>query len=88
MPRCALPHLLAHDGPVTLGVKNGRVRLTEFWSRMERKFGRAYASSYAADQVLQPLGGRTVQEALADGEDAKTVWRAVVEATGSPASER
>jgi hypothetical protein len=55
---------------------------------MERTFGAAYAGSYAADQVLQPLGGRTVREALADGEDAKTVWRAVVEATGSPASER
>jgi hypothetical protein len=64
------------------------VRLTEFWSRMERKFGPAYAGSYAADQVLQPLGGRTVREALADGEDAKTVWRAVVEATESPAAER
>jgi hypothetical protein len=67
---------------------DGSVRLTEFWSRMEGTFGRAYAVSYAADQVLGPLGGRTVQEALADGEDAKTVWRAVVEATGSPASER
>lgn len=64
------------------------MRLTEFWSRMEHKFGPAYAGSYAADQVLAPLGGRTVREALADGEDAKTVWRAVVEATGSPASER
>jgi hypothetical protein len=55
---------------------------------MEGKFGRSYAGSYAADQVLAPLGGRTVQQALADGEDVKTVWRAVVEATGSPASER
>jgi hypothetical protein len=55
---------------------------------MEHKFGRAYAVSYAADQVLGPLGGRTVREALADGEDTKAVWRAVVEATGSPASER
>lgn len=64
------------------------MRLTEFWSRMEAKFGAAYAGSYAADQVLQPLGGRTVREALAAGEEVKTVWRAVVEATGSPASER
>lgn len=64
------------------------MRLTEFWSRMDRTFGPAYSGSYAADQVLQPLGGRTVREALADGEEVKTVWRAVVEATDSPASER
>jgi hypothetical protein len=25
------------------------------------------------------LGGRTVERALADGEDAKTIWRAVCE---------
>ena len=55
---------------------------------MERRFGAAYASSYAADQVLPQLGGRTVQEALAQGEDAKTVWRAVWEASGAPPSER
>jgi hypothetical protein len=64
------------------------MRLSEFWSRMETKFGVGYAGSFAADQVLRPLGGRTVLEALRDGEDAKSVWRAVVEATGSPASER
>ena len=65
-----------------------RVRLTEFWKRMEARFGPAYARSYAADQVLATLGGRTVDGALADGEDAKTVWRAVCDATNAPASER
>jgi hypothetical protein len=64
------------------------VRLTEFWRRMEGRFGAAYAHSYAADQVLATLGGRTVERALADGDDAKTVWRAVCDATGAPASER
>jgi hypothetical protein len=64
------------------------VRLTEFWRRMEARFGVGYAESYAADQVLPQLGSRTVQEALAQGEDAKTVWRAVCDATGAPASER
>ena len=64
------------------------MRLTEFWDRMERRFGPLYARSYAADQVLAPLGGRTVQQALDDGEDAKAVWRAVCEATAAPASER
>ena len=57
-----------------------RVRLTEFWARMEKQFGTAYADSYARDQVLATLGGRTVVQALADGEDAKAVWRAVLAA--------
>lgn len=65
-----------------------RVRLTEFWKRMDAKFGAAYARSYAADQVLATLGGRTVERALADGDDAKSVWRAVCDATAAPASER
>ena len=64
------------------------MRLTDFWGRMERRFGAAYAASYAADQVLSTLGGRTVQQALDDGEDAKQVWRAVCDATAAPASER
>ena len=55
---------------------------------MDAKFGRVYAQSYAADQVIAQLGGRTVREALAAGEDAKDVWRAVCEATNAPASER
>lgn len=64
------------------------VRLTDFWSRMETKFGRVYAHSYAADQVLSALGSRTVDQALAAGEDPKLVWRAVCDATSAPASER
>jgi len=64
------------------------VRLSEFWVRMERRLGEGYAHSWAADQVLPQLAGRTVVQALDQGEDAKTVWRAVVDATGAPASER
>jgi hypothetical protein len=55
------------------------VRLSEFWTRMRTQFGDAYASSVAKDHVLSVLGERTVDQALADGEDAKTVWRAVCE---------
>jgi hypothetical protein len=56
------------------------VRLTDFWARLETAFGRAYARSLAADQNIAGLGGRTIDEALAQGEDAATVWRAVVAA--------
>ena len=56
------------------------MRLTDFWARMERVFGPGYAASVASDQVLPQLGGRTVQQALASGEETVTVWRAVVTA--------
>jgi len=55
----------------------GQVRLTEFWDRMRAQFGDVYAQSVAKDYVFDNLGGRTVERALADGFDAKVVWRAV-----------
>lgn len=60
------------------------VRLTEFWQRMDEQFGSVYAQSVAKDYVLDGLGGRTVMQALADGEDAKTIWRAVCSAFNVP----
>jgi hypothetical protein len=64
------------------------MRLTEFWVRMREQFGAAYAESVAKDYVLSNLGGRTVNNALADGEDAKVVWRAVCESFSLPESLR
>jgi len=58
--------------------------LTEFWERMRAQFGDTYAESVAKDYVLSGLGGRTVNKALADGEDAKVVWRAVTETFNVP----
>jgi hypothetical protein len=52
---------------------------------MDERFGRVYSASIASDQVIPQLGGRTVREALAQGEDAKTVWRAVCEVFEMPA---
>jgi len=60
------------------------VRLTVFWERMRAQFGDGYAESVAKDFVLAGLGGRTVEVALADGEDAKVVWRAVCETFNVP----
>ena len=60
------------------------MRQTEFWERMREQFGEAYAESVAKDFVLSGLGDRTVNKALADGEDAKVVWRAVVETFNVP----
>jgi hypothetical protein len=54
------------------------VRLTDFWARLEQAFGGPYARSLAADQAFAELGGRTIDEAIAEGVDIATVWRAVV----------
>jgi len=61
------------------------VRLTELWQRMDARFGPAYSATIAADQVIAGLDGRTVEQALAQGVDAKTVWRAVCVAFDVPA---
>jgi Protein of unknown function (DUF3046) len=62
----------------------GRVRLTDFWARMRAQFGDVYAQSVAKDYVFDKLGGRTIERALADGVDAKVVWRAVVDTFDVP----
>ncbi|SIR44298.1 DUF3046 domain-containing protein [Micromonospora avicenniae] len=53
------------------------MRLTDFWARLEEAFGPGYAASIAHDQVLAQLGGRTIEQALAEGEETHVVWRAV-----------
>ncbi len=64
------------------------MRLSDFWERMRAELGEAYAESYARDIVIAELGGRTVEQALAAGEDTKTVWRAVCAALELPPSRR
>jgi hypothetical protein len=54
------------------------VRLTDFWSRLDEAFGAAYARSLARDQAFARLNGRTIDEAIAQGVDTTTIWRAVV----------
>ncbi len=56
------------------------MRLTDFWTRLEQVFGSGYALSVAHDQVLPQLGGRTIEQALAAGDETVAVWRAVVSA--------
>jgi hypothetical protein len=64
------------------------VRHTEFWARMDAALGHAYARSWAEQHVLRSLDGRTVQEALEQGEAPKTVWRAVWAELGLPSRDR
>jgi hypothetical protein len=64
------------------------MRHTEFWARMEQALGRGYARVWADQHVLGELDGRTVEEALREGEPPKSVWRAVWAALELPARER
>ena len=65
-----------------------RVRQTEFWYLMRAQFGDVYAQSVAKDYVFGNLGERTVERALADGVDAKVVWRTVCDAFNVPENMR
>jgi hypothetical protein len=55
---------------------------------MEAALGAAYSRVWAREQVIEGLGGRTVAQAFDEGEDTKTVWRAVWKALELPARER
>ena len=63
------------------------MRLTEFWRRMDERFGAAYARSLAADYRVPQLGA-TIDEALAAGVEAKVVWQAVCAEFEMPAQLR
>ncbi|RNL86185.1 DUF3046 domain-containing protein [Halostreptopolyspora alba] len=64
------------------------MRLSYFWGRMREQFGETYVESLARDYVLEGLGSRTVQQALAEGVGAKEVWRAVCEEFDVPVTAR
>ena len=61
---------------------------TELWARLVQHLGEPYARVWAREHNLATLRGRTASEALADGEPAKNVWRAVWAALELPDSER
>jgi len=65
-----------------------RVKETELWQRLEHQLGAAYARVWAAEYSLAELQNRTVDQAVADGVPAKTVWRAVWAALELPARDR
>lgn len=55
---------------------------------MERHLGGPYSRVWARQHVLRDLDGRTVEQALAEGESPKRVWRAVWSALELPDAER
>ncbi len=55
---------------------------------MEHALGRAYARTWAEQQVISDLDHRTVAQALEAGDAPKDVWRAVWARLDLPLSER
>lgn len=53
------------------------VKLTEFWERMEQQLGPAYARVWAGEHRVRELDHRSVDQAMADGDSYKAIWRAV-----------
>jgi len=64
------------------------VRLTHFRRLMDDEFGAVRAGSIARDHVFGALRGRTVEQALEDGEEPRDVWRAVCAEFEVPAERR
>lgn len=54
------------------------MRLSEFWTLMERAFGSGYAVIVAESHVLGALGSRTAAVAIEEGEPVRRVWEAIV----------
>lgn len=64
------------------------MREREFWELLEEVFGRSYGRSLSRDQTLTELGGRTVVEAIADGEEPSLVWNVLCDQMDVPDSRR
>lgn len=59
------------------------MRLSEFQAAVDDEFG-AYGSTLIRDQALTSLGGLTAEQALAEGESPREVWRALCDAQDVP----
>lgn len=64
------------------------MRLQEFWSRLEGRFGSMRAQSIARDHVFGALGGRTAVQAIEAGLPVRRVWLAICEDYDVPVAER
>ena len=64
------------------------MRQSEFWQLLEDEFGAAYARTVARDVVVDILGGRTAEQALAAGARPREVWTALCDTMEVPAERR
>lgn len=64
------------------------MRVSELRRLMDDEFGSSYASSVAADHRMAAIGGRTVDEAVADGLEPRSVWLALCDSYDIPQARR
>lgn len=62
------------------------MRLSEFRQALRDEFGDGYGRVLTRDLVLNSLGGRTADQALAGGIPARDVWLALCAETDVPRS--
>ncbi|MCL6422075.1 DUF3046 domain-containing protein [Brachybacterium sp. JHP9] len=64
------------------------MKRSELTALADHVFGPALSLAYRRELVLEALGGRTVDEALAAGIGAREAWTALCEAMDVPESSR
>ncbi|WP_291527697.1 DUF3046 domain-containing protein [Bifidobacterium sp. UBA744] len=64
------------------------MREREFWQLVDEVFGHSYGRSLARDQQLAALRCMTVREALAAGEEPRTVWNVLCDQMDVPDARR
>jgi hypothetical protein len=64
------------------------MRKSEFARAVEDEFGDAYGRVITRDLVIQSLGDKTADEAIAQGWSPRDVWLALCEAEGVPVDRR
>jgi hypothetical protein len=64
------------------------MRVSRFRTLVEEEFGGPYGRLLLRDHVLVALGGRTPEQALADGEEPRAVWVALCEDLDVPKAHR
>ncbi|MFI7587630.1 DUF3046 domain-containing protein [Spongisporangium articulatum] len=63
------------------------MRQSEFWNLVDGEFGAARGRLLAREHVLLDLGGRTAEQALADGDPpVRDVWFALARSLDVPQS--
>jgi hypothetical protein len=51
--------------------------MSEFWQLVDAEFGAAHGRTLVRDHVIGALGHRTAEQALAAGEQPRSVWLAL-----------
>ncbi|MBD8139759.1 DUF3046 domain-containing protein [Frigoribacterium sp. CFBP 13605] len=64
------------------------MRKSEFARAVEDEFGEAYGRVVTRDLVIQSLGDRTADQAIAQGESPRDVWLALCDVEGVPMGRR